>query len=59
MENYIVIMFVLLAIYILLQTPMFYKSRETNLEETRPPTWTFDWAGGHGFSRFQIDGEIS
>lgn len=59
MENYIVIAFILLAVYILLQTPMFYRSRETNLEEDRPVTWTTDWAGGHGFSRFQIDGQIS
>ena len=59
MENYVIVVFVLLLIYVLLQSQVFYKSEQTDLDESRPPTWTYDWGGGAGYSRFQITGEVS
>ena len=55
METAIIIIFIMIAIYIFLQTPLMYQSELTGLLEERPVTWTYDWGGGHGFSRFQID----
>jgi len=59
MENAILIIFVLLVIFMLLQTPMFYRSQQTDLDDARPVTWNYDWGGGHGFSRSQINNEVS
>lgn len=55
METAVIIIFVLILLYMLLQTPMGYRSEQTDLPEELPVTWNFDWGGGHGFSRFQID----
>ncbi len=59
MENAIIIIFILLVIFMLLQTQMPYLSEQTDLESTRPVTWTFDWGGGHGFARSQINNQVS
>jgi uncharacterized membrane protein len=59
MENYVIVIFILLLIYIVLQSRIFYTSEQTNLDELKPVTWTYDWGGGSGYSRFQITGEVS
>lgn len=59
MENAVIIIFILLVIFMFLQKPMFYNSEQTDLNEDQPVTWSYDWGGGAGHSRFLIDGQIS
>jgi len=60
METAVIVIFVLLIIYMLLQTHMMYTaSPMTDLDTERPVTWNYDWGGGNGYSRFLISGDVS